>query len=100
MSADEVEKLHHFENSDLPEADKAVYRVARKITLNDPMTDQEFNGLRDAGFDDPAIVEIVSVALMESGFARHAHVFARFEDGINWPAQYTPNAEYRKVVNK
>ena len=64
------------------------------------MTDEEFNGLRDAGFNDAAIVEIVSVALMESGFARHAHVFARFEDGINWPAQYTPNADYRKVVNK
>lgn len=45
-------------------------------------------------------MEIVSVALMEGGFARHASVFARFEDGIDWPAQYTPSAEYRKVVNK
>ncbi len=100
LDADEVEKLNHFENSDLPETEKAVYRVARKLTLNESMTDTEFNALRDAGFDDPAIVEIVSLALLESGFARHASVFARFEDGINWPAQYTPSAEYRKVVNK
>lgn len=100
LSPDEVEKLNHFENSDLPETEKAVYRVARKLTINEPVTDEEFRGLRDAGFDDAAIVEIVSVALLESGFARHAHVFARFEDGINWPAQYTPSADYRKVVNK
>ena len=100
LSAAEVEKLHDFENADLPEAEKAVYRVARKLTLNEQMTDAEFNGLRDAGFDDRAIVEIVSVALLEGGFARHASVFARFEDGINWPAQHTPSAEYRKVVNK
>lgn len=100
MDADEVEKLYHFENSDLPETEKAAYRAARKLTINEPMTDDEFNALRDAGYDDPAIVEIVSVALLESGFARHAHVFARFENGIEWPAQFTPNAEYRKVVNK
>jgi len=100
LDAEEVEKLHHFENSDLPENEKAVYRVARKLTINEPMTDEEFNALRDAGYDDQAIVEIVSVALLEGGFARHAHVFARFEDGLNWPAQYMPNAEYRKAVNK
>jgi hypothetical protein len=40
------------------------------------------------------------VALMEGGCARHAHVFARFEDGMNWPATHMPSAEYRKVVNK
>lgn len=100
MDADEVEKLHHFENSDLPETEKAAYRAARKLTINEPMTDEEFNALRDAGYDDRAIVEIVSVAILESGFARHAHVFARFENGIEWPAQFTPNAEYLKVVNK
>jgi AhpD family alkylhydroperoxidase len=100
MDTEEVEKLNHFENSDLPDTEKAVYRVARKLTLNEPMTDEEFNALREAGYDDLAIVEIVSVALMEGGFARHAHVFARFEDGINWPDAYTPSAEYRKVVNK
>ena len=85
LDAEEVEKLNHFENSDLPETEKAVYRVARKLTLNELMTDVEFNALRDAGFDDLAIVEIVSVALMESGFARHAHVFARFDrfDGLD-----------------
>jgi alkylhydroperoxidase family enzyme len=100
MDAEEVEKLNHFANSDLPDTEKAVYRVARKLTLNEPITDEEFNALREAGYDDLAIVEIVSVALMEGGFARHAHVFARFEDGMNWPAAYTPSAEYRKVVSK
>jgi AhpD family alkylhydroperoxidase len=100
MDAEEVEKLNNFENSDLPEIEKAVYRLARRLTLNEPMTDEEFNALRDAGFDDVAIVEIVSVALMESGFARHAHVFARFEDGMDWPAAHMPSAEYRKVVSK
>ncbi len=100
LSAAEVEKLHDFERSDLPEPDKAVFRVARKLTLNEAMTDAEFNALRAAGYDDAAIVEIVSVALMESGFARHASVFARFEDGVNWPAQHTPTPEYRKVIDK
>ena len=100
LSPAEIEKLHDFEHADLPEAEKAVFRVARKLTLNETMSDAEFNALRTAGFDDAAIVEIVSVALMEGAFARHASVFARFEDGVNWPAQHMPSAEYRNVVNK
>jgi len=99
MDAAEVEKLHDFEHADLSEAEKAVFRVARKLTLNEQMTDAEFNALRAAGFDDAAIVEIVSVALLEGGFARHASVFARFEDGPNWPAQHTPSAQYRSVIS-
>lgn len=99
LDAAEVQKLHDFENSDLPEAEKAVFRVARKLTLNEQITDAEFQALRAAGYDDAAIVEIVSVALLEGGFARHASVFARFEDGVNWPARHTPSAEYRKVIN-
>ena len=99
LSAAEVDKLHDFESSDLPEAEKAVYRVARKLTLNEQITDEEFIALRDAGYDDAGITEIVSVALLEGGFARHAAVFARFEDGVNWPARHTPSPEYRKVIN-
>jgi uncharacterized peroxidase-related enzyme len=100
VDPEEVEKLHDFENADLPEAEKAVFRVARKLTLNEQMTDAEFRALREAGYDDAAIVEIVSVALLEGGFARHASVFARFEDGMNWPAQHTPSAEYRSVIDR
>ena len=100
MDPEEVEKLHNFENADLPETEKAVFRVARKLTLNEQMTDAEFRALREAGYDDAAIVEIVSVALLEGGFARHASVFARFEDGMNWPAQHTPSAEYRSVIDR
>lgn len=100
MDAEEVEKLHDFENSDLPAAEKAVFRIARKLTLNEQMTDGEFQAIRDAGYDDAAIVEIVSAALLEGGFARHASVFARFEDGVNWPARHTPSAEYRGVIGR
>ena len=100
LSPTEIDKLHDFENADLPDAEKAVFRVARKLTLNEAMSDEEFNALREAGYDDPAIVEIVSVALMEGAFARHASVFARFEDGMQWPAQHTPSPEYRKVIDK
>jgi AhpD family alkylhydroperoxidase len=99
LSAVEVEKLHDFERSDLPESDKAVFRVARKLTLNEPISDAEFNALREAGYDDAGITEIVSVSLLEGAFSRHAAVFARFEDGVNWPAQHTPSPEYRKVIN-
>ncbi len=100
MDADEVEKLHDFENADLPEAEKAVFRVARKLTLNEQMSDEEFQALRAHGFDEAAIVEIVSVALLEGGFARHASVLARFEDGAEWPARHTPSAAYRSVIDK
>jgi len=99
MDPEDVEKLHDFENADLPGTDKIVFRVARKLTLNEQMSDAEFRDLRDAGYDDAAIVEIVSVAILEAGFARHASVFARFEDGINWPAQHTPSAKYRSVID-
>lgn len=100
LDEDEVEKLHDFENANLPESEKAVFRVARKLTLNEQMSDEEFQALRDHGFNEPAIVEIVSVALLESGFARHASVLARFEDGMDWPAQHTPSAEYRSVIDR
>ena len=53
----EVEKLHDFENADLPEAEKVVFRVARKLTLNEQLSDEEFQALRAHGFDEPAIVE-------------------------------------------
>ena len=99
MDSAEVEKLHDFENSELSDAEKAVFRVARKLTLNEQMSDEEFQSLRAAGYDDAAIVEIVSVALLEGGFARHASVFARFEDGVRWPSQHTPSPDYRKVIN-
>ncbi|MED5579320.1 MAG: hypothetical protein VX794_04745 [Nitrospinota bacterium] len=100
MDPQEVEKLHDFEQSDLPESDKTVFRVAQKLALNQQITDEEFIELRKEGYDDASIVEIVSVAILESGFARHASVFARFEDGMNWPAMHTPSAEYRSVIDR
>ena len=100
MDPKEVEKLHDFELSDLPESEKAVFRVARKLALNEQITDEEFIELRKADYDDASIVEIVSVAILESGFARHASVFARFEDGMSWPAMHTPSSEYRSVIDR
>ncbi len=100
MDTQEVEKLHDFEQSDLPESEKAVFRVVQKLALNEQITDEEFIELRKEGYDDASIVEIVSVAILESGFARHASVFARFEDGMNWPAMHTPSAEYRSVIDR
>ncbi len=100
LDESEVEKLHDFEDAALPESEKAVFRVARKITRNEQMSDEEFRALRAHGFDEPAIVEIVSVALLEGGFARHASVLARFEDGADWPARHTPSAEYRNVIDR
>ena len=44
-------------------------------------------------------VERLTVQLLESGFARHASVFARFEDGMSWPSMHTPSAEYRSVID-
>ena len=100
MDPQEVEKLHDFEQSDLPESEKTVFRIVKKLALNEQITDQEFIELRKEGYDDASIVEIVSVAILESGFARHASVFARFEDGMNWPAMHTPSAEYRSVIDR
>ena len=100
MDPQEVEKLHDFEQSDLPESEKTVFRVVQKLALNEQITDQEFIELRKEGYNDASIVEIVSVAILESGFARHASVFARFEDGMNWPAMHTPSAEYRSVIDR
>jgi len=100
LNSEEINKLLDFEKSDLPEFEKVVFRVAKKITLNEQMMDKEFNDLRMAGYDDAAIVEIVSVAMMESGFARHASVFARFENGLDWPTHHTPSPEYTSTLHK
>ena len=81
------------------EKTKAVLRFARKAAFNQPMVDADFNALRTHGITDIGVAEIVSMAMLESGMARHAVGVAQFENGDEWPRDNLPSKTYAEVVN-
>ena len=101
MSMDEVMDLLEFETCErVPEMWRDVLRFARKVAFNQGTTDEDFQKLRDHGIDDVGVCEIVSMAMMESGMARHAVGVAPFENGDTWPKENLPSAFYGENVNR
>ena len=101
MSMDEVMDCMDFENS--PTLDpmwKDVLRFARKVAFNEGTEDADFQALRAHGIDDLGIAEIVSMAMLESGMARHAVGVAPFENGDQWPKENLPSASYADSVGR
>ena len=100
MTEDDVMEVLDFENSaKLDEKTKAVLRFARKTAFNEPMSDADFDALRKHGISDVGVAEIVSMAMLESGMARHAVGVAQFEDGDQWPRENLPSKVYAENVN-
>ena len=100
MTEADVMEILDFENSTLvDEKTKAVLRFARKAAFNQPMVDDDFNALRTHGITDIGVAEIVSMAMLESGMARHAVGVAQFENGDEWPRDNLPSKTYAEVVN-
>jgi alkylhydroperoxidase family enzyme len=101
MSIDDVMECIDFENSrTLEPMWKDVLRFARKVAFNEGTTDADFQRLRDHGIDDVGVAEIVSMAMLESGMARHAVGVAPFEDGDQWPRDNLPSQHYAENVNR
>ena len=99
MSTDDVMECMDFENSStLDPMWKDVLRFARKVAFNEGTEDRDFQALRDHGIDDVGIAEIVSMAMLESGMARHAVGVAPFENGDRWPKENLPSATYAESV--
>jgi alkylhydroperoxidase family enzyme len=101
MNADDVAELLDFENSDKIDAKTAaVLRFARKMAFNEGVEPADFQALRDNGVSDRGVAEIVSMAMLESGMARHAVGVAPYEDGDSWPRTNLPSAFYGENVNR
>ena len=101
MKEEEVAEILNFENSTKVDAKtKAVLRFARKVAFAEGTTDEDFQELRCNGVSDVGVVEIVSMAMMESGMARHAVGVAPFEDGDQWPKDNLPSKFYGENVNR
>jgi len=101
MTEDEVAETLNFENSTKVDAKtKAVLRFARKVAFAEGTTDEDFQELRRNGITDVGVAEIVSMAMMESGMARHAVGVAPFEDGDQWPRENLPSKTYAENVNR
>lgn len=101
MHEDDVAEILDFENSDKVDArTKAVLRFARKMAFAEGLVDEDFQALRDNGVTDRGVAEIVSMAMLESGMARHAVGVAQFEDGDAWPRTNLPSAFYGENVNR
>lgn len=100
MTEDDVMEVLDFENSTkLDEKTKAVLRFARKTAFNEEMGSADFEALRKHGITDVGVAEIVSMAMLESGMARHAVGVAQFEDGDAWPRENLPSKVYAENVN-
>lgn len=100
MTADDVMEILDFENSaKVDEKTKAVLRFARKVAFNEPTGDADFDALRSHGISDVGVAEIVSMAMLESGMARHAVGVAQFENGDEWPRDNLPSKVYAENVN-
>ena len=100
MSMDDVADCMNFESSSTLEPMwKDVLRFARKVAFNEGTDDKDFQALRDHGIDDLGIAEIVSMAMLESGMARHAVGVAAFEDGDRWPRENLPSRNYADAVS-
>ena len=101
MTPDDVMDCVDFENSTTLEPMwKDVLRFARKVAFNQGTTDADFEALRRHGIDDVGVAEIVSMAMLESGMARHAVGVAPFENGDDWPKDNLPSAFYGENVNR
>ncbi len=100
LSDEDILELSDFENSKvIPESEKAVYRFCRKMAFDQPTTEDDFSALRAAGYSDRAIVEMISITILESGFIRRARALAPFEDGALWPKDNLPSATYANNVD-
>lgn len=100
LSDEEILELSDFENSKIiPESEKAVYRFCRKMAFDQPTSEEDFGALRAAGYSDRAIVEMISLTILESGFIRRARAVAPFEDGALWPKENLPSATYANNVD-
>src|SRR5690606_13381261 len=101
LTQDDVFEILDFENSTkVDEKTKAILQFARKVAFSEGTTDDDFNALRAQGVTDRGIAEIVSMAMLESGMARHAVGVAPFEDGDSWPRNNLPSLFYGANVNR
>ena len=98
--ADVVEVLNFEKSTRVDDKTKAVLRFARKVAFAEGTTDEDFQQLRRHGVSDVGVVEIVSMAMMESGMARHAVGVAPFENGDEWPRENLPSQHYAENVNR
>ena len=100
LSDDDILELAAYEDSSLiSEREKAAYRFCRKLAFDLPTTEEDFAALRSAGYSDRAIVEIVSLTIIESGFIRRSRALAPFEDGAQWPQENLPSSVYAQNVD-
>jgi alkylhydroperoxidase family enzyme len=101
LTVDDVNDILDFENTERVDGrTKAVLRFARKVAFNEGTTPADFDLLREHGISDVGVAEIVSMAMLESGMARHAVGVAPFEDGDAWPRENLPSKTYAENVNR
>ena len=101
LTEQDVHEILNFETSTKVDAKtKAVLSFARKVAFALGTTDEDFAELRKHGISDVGVAEIVSMAMLESGMARHAVGVAPFEDGDNWPRENVPSKFYGQNINR
>jgi len=99
MTDEDVNAILDFENApSVPDNEKAVLRFTKKVGFGTETTEDDFADLRKYGYTDKAIVEMVSLVILEAGFIRRSFTVAKFEDGNQWPKENLPSVFYGENV--
>lgn len=97
IAVDQVDALRDYENSPLlSEEERKAIRFARNVAFGGQVTADDIRELRAMGYTDLQLTEIVSVAILEMGFARRGVALSKFEDVDSWPPEHIPSDGYAK----
>ena len=95
MTPESVADSLAFEESEsMSTARRVTLRFAKKVAFGEQMQAEDYGALRAEGFQDADIVELISVALVETALARRSLAISGFDDADDWPEEHLPSANY------
>jgi alkylhydroperoxidase family enzyme len=104
LSEAKIQKMHHYETSDLSEREKMALRLADTLALDHHSIDTDFMTRLKAHFSEEEIIDLgMSIAFL-FGWGRFIEAFAivpdTWEEGVTcpWePVSYTCKDRLRKI---
>lgn len=99
LSEDDVEKMYHYEDSDLPERTKMALRLTDRLFQDRHQIDDAFYKRLREHFDEDALIDLGMTLAFFMGWQRFIEVFGirpdNWSEGMNspWDPLENPKAE-------
>lgn len=95
MTPEDIADALSFEIAEsVSDDDRAVLRFAKKVAFGESVGPDDLAALREIGFDDADVSELISVALIETALARRSLAVTGLDDAEDWPRENLPSANY------